>query len=131
MALQLPKEHPSGVVAAYHRILRCSIDFAPQAANEGVTGPLVTVEIGEYLDEVSRRAGKLPVRTEVKTLVLSDLQGKDLRDVIYAELAKPVEYVHVPVPEHLKDDPVILSNPYFSAKIPVRPALGYEGSEFV
>jgi hypothetical protein len=131
MALLLPKETASGVVASYHRILRCSIDFAPANANPGVTGPIVTAEIGEYLDEDSRRAGKYPVRTEVKTLVLDSLADKDIRDLLYAELSKPVEYVQVPIPEHLKDDPATITNPYFQSRIPKRPALGYEGAESI
>jgi hypothetical protein len=129
MALELEKQLPSGVSARYHRILRLSVDYQP--LNPEVREPVVTVEIGEYLNEAARRDGKWPLRTEVKTFLLSEWSNKDPRDAIYTELTKPVEYVQVPIPEHLKDDPATLTNPYFQTSIPKRPALGYEGAESI
>jgi hypothetical protein len=126
MALILDKELPSGVVASYHRILRFTVDYQPM--NPEVREPVVTVEIGEYVDGNVRAAGKWPIRTETKAFALSDWAGADPRKLLYAELAQPVEYTQVPIPEHLKNDPATLSNPYYQTKVPKRPALGYEGA---
>jgi hypothetical protein len=117
MALILTKTLPSHIEATYHRILALSIQYAPQGVNPGVTGPLVTVEIGEYLNKAARDAGAEPARREVRTFVA----GGDIKAFmgpIYRLLSAPMEYEEVP-----SEDPQ--ATPTLR---PLRPELGYEGA---
>lgn len=88
MALLLSKSLDCGVEARYHRIVAYSVDLSPVGVNPGVTGPIATVHIGEYLDDKSRTSGARPVRVETATFILEvgDLDG-DLRPVLYSALA--------------------------------------------
>lgn len=109
MAMLLEKVLPSGVTTSYHRICSISVQYAPRVTNEGVTGPVVTVEIGEYLSPEARAAGAVPANTEVRHFVASD-DVKAFLAPLYALLSQPL-------------DPVL--DP------PERPVLGYEGAEAV
>lgn len=86
MALLLPRELPSGVTTQYHRILKANFDFNPPPPYraDGVF-VLVTLEVGEYLTEEHRRAGRDPVRREVLTIPASEATKSILKD-IYAFL---------------------------------------------
>jgi hypothetical protein len=129
MAMLLEKELPSKVVASYHRILAMSVQFNLQNANPGVTGPLVSVEIGEYLSHAAREAGALPVRTEVRSFVA----GGDVKAFLaplYTLLSRPMTYETVEVPHYESLSPD--GTPTMKGVTrPARPALGYEGAAAV
>jgi len=91
MAMQKPIEFPSGVVAEYHRILRANADFV---SHPGKT--LVTVEIGCYLNKEARDAGKQPVMTEMRTVLI---EGQEpTREAVYGWLSQPVRKLQIMTP---------------------------------
>lgn len=116
MALLLEKQLPSGVVVSYHRILSINVNFNRAGLNEGVTGPLCTVEIGEYLSKEARDAGSIPVRTEVRSFVSSD-DIKQFCAPLYRMLSAPMTFLDLSPEENPSGDPQ-----------PARPYLGYEGA---
>lgn len=92
MALQLDKALPSGVTATYHRILSMSVQYNLVGMNPGMTGPLVTLEIGEYLSQEARDSGATPLRTEVRSFMATE-DIKAFLGPIYTILAsQPLGY---------------------------------------
>lgn len=121
----LPRELPSLVTATYHRILRVSVDYALQGANSGVDGPLVSLEIGEYLSAEARHAGALPIRTEVRTFVTSD-DAKAFLGLLYAALSRPVDEPPEPV-----ETPAVPASTLPGEPVPAEPAETPPTSAFI
>jgi len=89
MALGLPKDLACGVTAAYHRILSLSVQYNLAGMNEGTTGPVVTLEIGEYVSKEARDSGAVPVRTEVRSFMATDDIRAFLRPIYNLLAANP------------------------------------------
>lgn len=136
MAMHLDKELPCGITASYHRILAVSINLNTPAGPE-ITGPVVSVEVGEYLSKEARDKGLAPIRTEVRTLVMGE-EMKAILAPVYARLSEPMDYEERPV-----YDPADIAKlnstpgpelgdwtpaPAGVERIPLRPCLGYEGA---
>lgn len=123
MALSKTIELPSGVTVTYHRILRIAANY------EGAKG-MIQAEIGSYLDEDARRAGREPVRVQHVQLAIDGIEAS--REAIYAALAAPIPLREVMAP---KDGAKALPQGGFApedmlvAHVPARAATGFEEAE--
>lgn len=64
-----------GLDSRYHRIMAISVRYDTDGLNPGVTGPLVTMDLGHYTTKAARNTGARPVRTSTVTFVASgDIQ---------------------------------------------------------
>ncbi|MFO0521133.1 MAG: hypothetical protein ACK515_12025 [bacterium] len=121
MAMQKPIEFPSGVVAEYHRILRANADFV---SHPGKT--LVTVEIGCYLNKEARDAGKQPVMTEMRTVLI---EGQEpTREAVYGWLSQPVRKLQIMTP--MPREGGIIENVLIEVEDPTS-ITGFNGADLV